>query len=977
MKNRTQKMIRALSTMVIIINLSIGLAAQGWSWIYYLNSLEANVGNKIVDISESFDGYCHAISTYDEGNNRVGIITTLMTDGGIAYTDAITSYLDDDSDYNSIIPKTIISNGIEYAIIGVDREDINTGEKRALLAWSTSREQDDSNEALLDTVFNIKSLIEDDIFSSLIYDLVLTPNGQYVALGAIYNEPIANTFAGNLVLSKFSFDGTTDWTHTYESPGDDVGIKILATANGEYKILKNVWSNTNEVSIQLMSIDASGVLSSVQNIGETGDTATDMLQTADGGFVIIGNKIDQELFVLKIDEAGVEIWQQDYAAPDRIMSGYSITEDKQQHLTVAGSSSNITDDITNAFLAKLNPDGIPLWERLYAQKHETSEFGNIITTNNGKYRMGGYAQPFSINHHLAVQTDSFGIIKGGAVHGNVFHDLNLSCLPEADELKLEGWTVQIIGDSTSYFGTTNEDGNYWIPIDVENGTTPTYTVTLITPNDYWEACVNEVVITPAYLDTIQVDFPMTSLIECPFMQATVGNTLYSPDLSSNIHINYRNTGTSIAEEASIQVDLHESMIYEGASISPSAVNGTLYTFPLGDLGINEYGELIIEISLEDSVVVDDILCIETYLFPDTICEVDPSPWPGAILQLSHNCVDGELVFTIENVGTAAMQAPQSYIIIEDAVLLMEQEFELGPGESIETETLLVNGSNYHLISPQEPGAPGAGWLSLGTDNCSTVSSTVMQYPLYAGDPFSTIHCNQVYNWSLGNGCFAAPQGITEQNMILPNTDIEYSVTFENTGIESISRVIIKDTLSEYLDPASIIPGASSHSYNFRFESDNIIVFNFYNINLSAGSSGFVNFRIAQQENLPVDTRIENKAGIYFDFVPEISTNTTFHTVSNLYNILDGSLSLANPETTVKVIPNPMQDGAWINVENIPELSTPITLGLFDISGKLVQEIQSDSHQIWLARKQLAPGLYFFSIQQANQWVANGKIIIVN
>ena len=268
MKNRTQKMIRALSTMVIIINLSIGLAAQGWSWIYYLNSLEANVGNKIVDISESFDGYCHAISTYDEGNNRVGIITTLMTDGGIAYTDAITSYLDDDSDYNSIIPKTIISNGIEYAIIGVDREDINTGEKRALLAWSTSREQDDSNEALLDTVFNIKSLIEDDIFSSLIYDLVLTPNGQYVALGAIYNEPIANTFAGNLVLSKFSFDGTTDWTHTYESPGDDVGIKILATANGEYKILKNVWSNTNEVSIQLMSIDASGVLSSVQNIGE-------------------------------------------------------------------------------------------------------------------------------------------------------------------------------------------------------------------------------------------------------------------------------------------------------------------------------------------------------------------------------------------------------------------------------------------------------------------------------------------------------------------------------------------------------------------------------------------------------------------------------------------------------------------------------------------------------------------------------------
>ena len=420
MKNRTQKMIRALSTMVIIINLSIGLAAQGWSWVYYLNSLEANVGNKVIDISESFDGNCHAISTYDESNNKVGIITTLMTDGGIAYTDAITSYLDDDFDYNSVIPKTIISNGIEYAIIGLDRENINTGEKRALLAWCTSREQDDFNEALLDTVFNIKNLIEDDIFSSLVYDLALTPDDQYVALGAIYNEPVANTFKRNLILSKFSFDGTTDWTHIYESPGDDIGIKILATANGGYKILKNVWSSTNEVSIQLMSIDASGVLITVQNIGETGDAATDMLQTTDGGFVIIGHDIDQELFVLKLDEAGVEMWQQNYSAPDRIMSGYSISEDKQQHITIAGSSSNINDDITNAFLAKLNPDGVPLWERLYAQNYETSEFGNIITTNNGKYRMGGYAQPHSINHHLAVQTDSFGIIKGGTVYGNVF-----------------------------------------------------------------------------------------------------------------------------------------------------------------------------------------------------------------------------------------------------------------------------------------------------------------------------------------------------------------------------------------------------------------------------------------------------------------------------------------------------------------------------------------------------------------------------
>ncbi len=72
------------------------------------------------------------------------------------------------------------------------------------------------------------------------------------------------------------------------------------------------------------------------------------------------------------------------------------------------------------------------------------------------------------------------------------------------------------------------------------------------------------------------------------------------------------------------------------------------------------------------------------------------------------------------------------------------------------------------------------------------------------------------------------------------------------------------------------------SYQFEYYGDRNIKFTFDNILLPDSSAdfeasqGFVSFRISQKAGVPLETNIENRAGIFFDFNAPVYTNTTVH-----------------------------------------------------------------------------------------------------
>ncbi len=115
--------------------------------------------------------------------------------------------------------------------------------------------------------------------------------------------------------------------------------------------------------------------------------------------------------------------------------------------------------------------------------------------------------------------------------------------------------------------------------------------------------------------------------------------------------------------------------------------------------------------------------------------------------------------------------------------------------------------------------------------------------------------------------------------------VDYSIRFQNTGTDSSLNVVISDTISSQLVLSSFELINASHTCIVSIK-DNVVFFDFKNIRLPDSnvnelkSHGFVQFRIKPQQNLPINSVIENRGNIYFDYNYPVITNTSYTAIKN-------------------------------------------------------------------------------------------------
>ena len=247
-----------------------------------------------------------------------------------------------------------------------------------------------------------------------------------------------------------------------------------------------------------------------------------------------------------------------------------------------------------------------------------------------------------------------------------------------------------------------------------------------------------------------------------------------------------------------------------------------------------------------------------------------------------------------------MDAPVTFIIVEDAVLGMTGNVQLLAGEQ-EDFPFTANGSTFSMLSEQVANAPGNSYPLIVLEGCGTNAqgeySTGFsnQFNLDDGLPYCDLDLVEARNSFDPNAKSAYPEGYGPMHFIEPNTPLEYFIYFQNTGSDTAFTVVLRDTLDEWLDLPSFQAGASSHSYTYQFNENRTLKFTFDNIDLpdsttnEVGSNGFVSFKINPKPTIPLSTVIKNRAGIYFDFNEPIITNETFHTIAE--NFIEVILSL--------------------------------------------------------------------------------------
>jgi hypothetical protein len=189
--------------------------------------------------------------------------------------------------------------------------------------------------------------------------------------------------------------------------------------------------------------------------------------------------------------------------------------------------------------------------------------------------------------------------------------------------------------------------------------------------------------------------------------------------------------------------------------------------------------------------------------------------------------------------------------------------------------------------------------------------------------------------------------------------LHYVIRFENTGTYPAENIVVVDTIDvTKFDISTLVPISASHSYITRIK-DNKVEFIFENINLpfdDANNDGYVAFKIKTKPTLTLNTNIQNRASIYFDYNFPIVTNRTSTVVSNLTNIEN-----INKEIFAEISPNPAKDIAQI------QCSEPVvSLSISDLSGKTLQQISSKNNIKSLAIANLSKGVYFVKNQHTTK-----------
>ncbi len=123
-------------------------------------------------------------------------------------------------------------------------------------------------------------------------------------------------------------------------------------------------------------------------------------------------------------------------------------------------------------------------------------------------------------------------------------------------------------------------------------------------------------------------------------------------------------------------------------------------------------------------------------------------------------------------------------------------------------------------------------------------------------------------------------------LIIPCTQLKYTIDFENMGNDTARNIAVIDTLPDNINPKTIKLVSSSAPVNVvivKWGGRTIVKFDFPNINLPDSSHhdachGQVVFTANAKSGLPDGTNILTRASIYFDENLPVLTNTTGNTI---------------------------------------------------------------------------------------------------
>jgi uncharacterized repeat protein (TIGR01451 family) len=580
--------------------------------------------------------------------------------------------------------------------------------------------------------------------------------------------------------------------------------------------------------------------------------------------------------------------------------------------------------------------------------------------------------PAGLQHNtlpLCQANNANGCFAAARIYGNALKATN--CI--ASSTILPNLLVAATNTVTNeqFIATTNNAGFYEIAVPLG-----TYTVAMLAPNTYWTACTNAATITITQsAQQANRDVGLNAVVNCADMTVNhAATTVMRPCSTAVLNVHYQNRGTELALGTYIELALAPELTFVSCALPTTPLGNNRFHIETGDIDFLQTGDFSVNVSVACTAVLGQQLCTDAEIFPHTYCNV-PTAWDHSDLTVSGHCVGANQVrFIMQNTGTGAMTVPQTYRIIEDDVMIRGGQIQLAVGGS-DSVTIAADPSRiYRIIVNETPNNPaGNTQESVLMWGCNGINSAmhwgfVNQFSLNSGNDFEHHLCTQVRTSFDPNDISAVATGTHAQHFILNDTELEYTIRFQNTGNDTAFVVRVLDMLPQELDKTTLQIGASSHAMTYKLNGNGVLEFLFQNIRLTdstsneAKSHGFVTYKIKTKANLATGTTINNQAQIYFDVNIPVATNIYTHTIGYPDQVFTATYEPSEVQIPVHISPNPTTGTLSVTLERFDE-SYMITV--IDVLGQTVLTQKPTETTTLLNTENLPAGSYFIHLLGRN------------
>jgi hypothetical protein len=201
---------------------------------------------------------------------------------------------------------------------------------------------------------------------------------------------------------------------------------------------------------------------------------------------------------------------------------------------------------------------------------------------------------------------------------------------------------------------------------------------------------------------------------------------------------------------------------------------------------------------------------------------------------------------------------------------------------------------------------------------------------------------------------------------LQNTDLTYTIRFQNTGNDTAFTVRLVNQLPAELEEATLRMGTASHPFTWHLAANGALEFLFTHILLpdsttnEPNSHGFVTYNIKTKPNLAAATTINNQAAIYFDVNAPVMTNVYTHTIATQLRDLFLTTTYNQPSKPIllRIFPNPTATNLTVQVEDVEKW---YEVKILNILGQMVATQIIKSKNSVLNTENLPSGTYYIHI----------------